>query len=178
MVRMPAIVGAALCFLVLVVLQIAGVSDTSAPKMGAGVLFWIFAWWALLPLLLRGWRHGLSKRANRRSLRGGSRLPAHAPMPPLAGAWPPPDAQSPPARSLQPSPGTGRTAPPATRGRCVWHHNKVVFETETEAQEFVQWTRRRHAAGRWNGKPMDHCYQCPVLWHRHWHVSSKPRHPW
>ncbi len=131
MVRKPAIVGVGLCFLVLVGLQFAGVRDTSALKMGVGVLFWIFAWWALLPLLLRGWRHGLSKRG------------------------------SPPARSPQPSAGEVRTAPPATRARCAWHHDKVVFETETEAQDFVQWTRRRHAAGRWKGKPMDHCYRCP-----------------
>ncbi len=68
-----------------------------------------------------------------------------------------------------------RRGPVPARSRCAAHQDKVIFQTEREAQEFVDWTRRRHAAGRWSGLPMDHSYQCPERATRHWHVSSKPR---
>ena len=64
------------------------------------------------------------------------------------------------------------------RSRCIWHDNKVKFPTETDAQRFVEWTKRQHAAGKWSGTPMDHAYKCPVPTVNHWHVSSKPRRLW
>jgi len=62
--------------------------------------------------------------------------------------------------------------------RCHAHHNKREFATLADAERFVQWTRHRHAAGRWTGAPMDHSYKCPVTSCDHWHVSSKPRRGW
>jgi hypothetical protein len=63
---------------------------------------------------------------------------------------------------------------PATQ-RCTRHHNKRKFATEADAESFVAWTQRRHAAGDWSGAPMDHSYKCPLVFSNHWHVSSKPR---
>ena len=61
--------------------------------------------------------------------------------------------------------------------RCRWHDNKREFPTREDAEGFVEWSRRRHAAGKWTGAPMDHAYRCPVMFSDHWHVSSKPRRP-
>jgi hypothetical protein len=78
----------------------------------------------------------------------------------------------------RPAPSAPRRRPPATtKPRCRAHQDKVEFATERDAQEFVNWTRERYAAGRWTGKPMDHSYRCPVAGRDHWHVSSKPRRP-
>jgi hypothetical protein len=78
----------------------------------------------------------------------------------------------------RPAPSRTRRRQPSTRKqRCRAHQDKVEFATERDAQEFVNWTQQRHAAGRWSGKPMDHCYRCPVIGRNHWHVSSKPRRP-
>lgn len=62
--------------------------------------------------------------------------------------------------------------------RCQAHHNKREFATHADAERFVEWTRGRHAAGRWTGAPMDHSYKCPTSSCDHWHVSSKARRGW
>lgn len=67
--------------------------------------------------------------------------------------------------------------PSGAKQRCRLHHDKVEFATQRDAERFVAWTQQRHRAGRWSGKPMDHCYRCPVVGRDHWHVSSKPRRP-
>jgi hypothetical protein len=59
--------------------------------------------------------------------------------------------------------------------RCQAHKNKREFATQADADGFIEWTQRRHAAGRWSGAPMDHSYRCPASQGDHWHVSSKPR---
>jgi hypothetical protein len=59
--------------------------------------------------------------------------------------------------------------------RCQAHKNKREFATQADADGFIEWTRRRHAAGKWSGAPMDHSYRCPASQGDHWHVSSKPR---
>jgi hypothetical protein len=76
------------------------------------------------------------------------------------------------------SPYAPRDRASTVRGRCSWHDNKVEYPTERDAQRFVEWTQRQHAAGKWTGTPMDHAYKCPVPIVNHWHVSSKPRRLW
>jgi hypothetical protein len=119
-----------------------------------GVLFWMLVLVGPVVLYRR-----LSGRPSRRRQFWSPWSPVAAPAPPLAAPAPAP-----------PVAGT------AVR-RCRWHDNKREFATREDAEGFVEWSRRRYAAGNWTGAPMDHAYRCPVMFTDHWHVSSKARRP-
>jgi hypothetical protein len=130
--------------------------------------------------------------AGRTALRRSRRAAANR----ASGVWPPPPVRRPGAGAARPTgplsapprrpgpPPGGRWSPPAptrrppsapgTRRRCPHHLDKVEYATQAEAQDWVDYTRRRKAQGTWDGEPMDHCYECPAVG-GHWHVTKKPR---
>ena len=125
-----------------------------------GVCFWLLVLGG--PAVL--YRRLSGRPARRRELWGLSSSVAS----PVAPPTPTPSVASPAA--------TPPVADAAVR-RCRWHDNKREFPTREDAEGFVEWSRRRHGAGKWTGAPMDHAYRCPVMFCDHWHVSSKPRRP-
>jgi hypothetical protein len=147
MMRWIPIGGAVLCLVLADVFH----PDTSPLKIAAGVLFWVFVWWAVVAYILRRRRRSQQTTGSRAS-----------------------DATSTSATTRVPA-GNRATR---TRQRCARHHNKAIFATEADARAFVERTQRRYADGQENRRPMDHWYRCPALFSDHWHVSSKPRRPW
>ena len=148
-------------FLAALALSVAG---ESAASKAVATVDAPFVYWGLFLLFRGALRRGSKLRERHTSGPGRAPVRQRGREPePSRASWPPP------------APGRQRTPTPPTQRRCTWHHNKVIFATETEARGSVELSQRRYAAGDRSHARLDHAYKCPLLTANHWHVTKQPR---